>query len=45
MPVGRKPPFLLRGLSYMRELPSERSREERIDGVGGERLINQNIAI
>jgi hypothetical protein len=34
---SREPPFLLLGLSYMRDLPPERadSLEGRIDGVDG----------
>jgi hypothetical protein len=34
---SRELPFLLRGLSYMRDLPPERadSPQERIGGVGG----------
>ena len=35
--LGGEPPFLLRGLSYMRDLPLERadSSRERIGGVDG----------
>jgi hypothetical protein len=34
---SREPPFLLRGLSYKRELPTERADnlKERIGGVAG----------
>lgn len=41
---SRESPFLLRGLSYMRELPTERadSLKERIGGVdGGGRYLIQ----
>jgi hypothetical protein len=45
---SREPPFLLRGLSYMRELPPECADrpQERIGGVnGGGGSVNPKIAI